>query len=247
MRHLTAIALVVLLNACANSEATLQSLQPSMEVDQNSRKLSNGVNWFTNSAESRASYEQAYRVATAAARHLSEGEPEYSWAVIMDIDETTLNNSEFQVSIDGKEFEPSAWKTWVSRHKAVAMPGVKAFIDAVKDEMHGRVVFVTNRKQSECADTKINLDYQKLRYDEILCTKDDSDKDKNTRFKEVQKGDDRTGRPPLKALMFIGDNIKDFPGLTQESRDFTHFGVDYFILPNPIYGSWQEPPKEKSK
>ena len=40
------------------------------------------------------------------------------------------------------------------------------------------------------------------------------------------------------------DNIMDFPDTTQSIRAkgesaFTEFGARWFVLPNPMYGSWQ--------
>jgi predicted secreted acid phosphatase len=43
---------------------------------------------------------------------------------------------------------------------------------------------------------------------------------------------------------WFGDNILDFPGMTQAARNdrraLAEFGVRYFILPNPMYASWQQ-------
>jgi predicted secreted acid phosphatase len=51
------------------------------------------------------------------------------------------------------------------------------------------------------------------------------------------------GNPPLKVLIWVGDNIQDFPNLTQASPGNPgDFGVRYFVLPNPMYGSWQKLP-----
>jgi len=48
----------------------------------------------------------------------------------------------------------------------------------------------------------------------------------------------------LDVVAFVGDNILDFPGLSQAAGGdspsaFTEFGVRFFVLPNPMYGSWQ--------
>jgi predicted secreted acid phosphatase len=45
--------------------------------------------------------------------------------------------------------------------------------------------------------------------------------------------------------MWLGDNIQDFPMLTQTLRSgpdsaYNKFGVSYFLLPNPMYGSWEK-------
>ena len=46
---------------------------------------------------------------------------------------------------------------------------------------------------------------------------------------------------PLDVLIWIGDNIQDFPNLSQSGPgDFAPFGIHYFTLPNPMYGSWQK-------
>ena len=50
--------------------------------------------------------------------------------------------------------------------------------------------------------------------------------------------------PPLDVLMWVGDNIQDFPRLTQSIRTaadsaFADFGETYIALPNPMYGSWE--------
>ena len=52
------------------------------------------------------------------------------------------------------------------------------------------------------------------------------------------------GIPRKHELMWIGDNIEDFPDLTQDIRQlpdsaFARFGRDYIVLPNPMYGSWE--------
>jgi predicted secreted acid phosphatase len=59
----------------------------------------------------------------------------------------------------------------------------------------------------------------------------------------VRNGNAVEGLPPLTVLAWIGDNIHDFPELTQAIRDdpaaFTAFGRRFFVLPNPLYGSWE--------
>lgn len=52
---------------------------------------------------------------------------------------------------------------------------------------------------------------------------------------------------PHQFVLWIGDNIMDMPKITQaEARENgvpeLVFGRDYFLLPNPLYGSWQGNP-----
>ncbi|MFI5257962.1 MAG: HAD family acid phosphatase [Gemmatimonadales bacterium] len=54
--------------------------------------------------------------------------------------------------------------------------------------------------------------------------------------------------PPLRVLMWVGDNIQDFPALTQAAMRsapasaFDEFGERFVVLPNPMYGSWEGNP-----
>jgi 5'-nucleotidase (lipoprotein e(P4) family) len=199
-----------------------------------------GVFWFRNSAERKAIYVETYRAAGAAARTLSAGLAPRSWAVILDIDETVLDNSDYEKSVDGI-FKQDSWYAWTQKRSAPRLPGAKEFIDLVLDELHGEVVLITNRKQKECDDTEINLRSQQIRYDRILCDRT-GDQDKNARFRQVQQGTPGVA-PALKVLLWMGDNIRDFPALSQTAPgDPGEFGVRYFVLPNPMYGSWMANP-----
>ena len=95
--------------------------------------------WVRTSAEFRAASEATYRAARTA---LEAGLADPAWtaeptqtgdlsalapAVIMDIDETVLDNSEPQARmlLDGTCFEqfPAAWDAWVASRSAPAVPG----------------------------------------------------------------------------------------------------------------------------
>ncbi len=57
----------------------------------------------------------------------------------------------------------------------------------------------------------------------------------------------RINLPPHQIIAFFGDNIQDFPSLKQATvyaladtaPVYNKFTQGYFILPNPLYGSWQ--------
>ena len=53
--------------------------------------------------------------------------------------------------------------------------------------------------------------------------------------------------PAMRVIMWLGDNIQDFPNLGQSVRGsgaagFAEFGRTWFVLPNPLYGSWDKNP-----
>ena len=54
---------------------------------------------------------------------------------------------------------------------------------------------------------------------------------------------------PVEILLWLGDNVGDFPGLDQSLRHapaaaFGDFGKRFFVLPNAAYGSWEKIPVE---
>lgn len=202
------------------------------------------VHWYRDSAERPMIYEEIYRQATAAARTLSAGESPGSWGVILDVDETILDNSGYEARLAdaGQSYSDASWDAWVHERKSGLLPGAAAFIRTVRDQLHGRVVLVTNREQSQCADTEGDLKLQHVHYDAILCAPNGPDGkpvfDKNPRFSRVQAGE-VPGVGPIRVLLYLGDNIEDFPELSQaHPGEPTRFGTDYFLLPNPMYGSW---------
>ena len=96
---------------------------------------------------------------------------------------------------------------------------------------------------TECSQTEANLMAINVPYDAILCRTDVSDK--NPRFTAVKNGTAPSTLPALNIVMFVGDNIQDFPLLTQDIRKqpasaFAKFGEDFFLLPNSMYGSWEK-------
>lgn len=170
-----------------------------------------------------------------------------TWAVILDADETILDNSTYQMrrAAAGLGFTAESWDAWVREAKATALPGAVAFLKFV-NALGGRVAIVTNRDEAVCPETRRNLEALGLVTDMVLC-RIKSVSDKNPRFEAVRRGTAAAGVGPLAVVAWIGDNIQDFPGLSQDIRDrqgteFTAFGRTYFLLPNPMYGSWERLP-----
>ena len=70
------------------------------------------------------------------------------------------------------------------------------------------------------------------------------DGEKEPRFEQVRLGTAKPGLPPVDVLLWVGDNINDFPDQTQALRNepesaFTAFGTRFIVMPNPMYGSWE--------
>ncbi|MDQ6738550.1 MAG: hypothetical protein M3Z30_12720 [Gemmatimonadota bacterium] len=208
--------------------------------------ISTSLHWARGAAEHRAIYLETYRAAGAQLSALSSSRAPRSWGVILDADETVLDNSEYELGRIpfGGTYDATAWAVWVSRGAAPALPGSVAFTELVH-QLGGNVVIVTNRDEAACPITRSNLERISIRADLVLC-KTATD-DKNPRFDAVQAGTAAPGFPAIAVVEWIGDNIQDFPHLSQAIRDesetvFAQFGKTFFALPNSMYGSWQRNP-----
>lgn len=202
----------------------------------------NDIHWFRSSAEYRGIALEVYRTAAYRLPDLVRGLGVGTWAVILDADETVLDNSlhERRLADRNEGFTEVAWSRWVRERAATAVPGAVDFTRKVHT-LGGRVAIVTNRADSLCAPTRDNLHSVGIEADIVLC-QPGAESDKNPRFQRIQHGTAVAGVPPLSVVEWLGDNIQDFPNLTQAIRDrpgsYADFGARYFLLPNPMYGSW---------
>jgi acid phosphatase len=232
-----ATSLLVLAAACGGP--------PPVTAPVPTAPLPDDVRWVRTSAEYRAIALQVYRNAGDAVLAAAADRLPGTWAVILDADETVLDNSEHErrIVLAGVSFSDSTWAPWVRERAAPAIPGAVEFIATVQ-RAGGVVAIVTNRADSLCADTRTNLEAAGVHADMVLC-KPPGGSDKNPRFEAVAHGTAQGSPRPLTVLAWVGDNIHDFPGRSQADRDhpaaLAPFGERWFVLPNPMYGSWQRP------
>jgi len=191
--------------------------------------------------------QQVYRAARDAVSHAREALPRgTTWGVVLDIDETTLDNSTYQLdrASYALAFDSSSWSSWVRRQEAAAVPGVVDFIRSVRGA-GGRVAYVTNRDEAVREATRRNLVALGLWQEgDRMCPQlDDRTYTKAARRAELRKG---TGKCAwegqlLTVLAYVGDQMGDFPAPGEEgegSGGLAAFGVKYFLLPQPLYGNW---------
>jgi len=209
-------------------------------------RVPEAIRWSRDSAEHRALFLQVYRSATAQVEREAAARAPGTWGVVLDADETVIDNSLYQLerARAGKPFDAASWRAWTARREATPLPGAAAFLSRVR-ELGGRIAIVTNRTAAECPDTEAVFRAHGLAYDAMLCKPDAGPSDKDPRFEAVARGTTPAGLPPLDVVAFLGDNVRDFPGQSQAIRAqgdeaFASFGVRYFVLPNPMYGSWEQ-------
>jgi 5'-nucleotidase (lipoprotein e(P4) family) len=200
-------------------------------------KLPNDVRWVRQSAEHRTLCEQLFRQATVAIlRQVKMEKGSKNLAVVVDLDETVLDNSLYQVERwkAGLSFTQDSWSDWVNRKEAGLVPGAKAFLNTVRKK-GVRVVFLSNRMNHNLEPTRVNLQALGVLdpMDLFLLRLDKHDL-KEVRRKEVTDGTGRMKKVgPLHVIGYVGDQMGDFP--SDVSKEF---GRINFLLPNPMYGKW---------
>ncbi len=216
----------------------------------------NDVLWTQTSAEFWALTMATYRSAQglleraisdkswSAALEQGAGSENLPPAVILDLDETVLDNSpaQAQIVLERTTYQLDMWNAWVNKMAAAAIPGAQSFITFA--ETKGvRVFFVTNRAASEQGATLTNLAALGIRAsDETVLTTGENGwtSDKTARRAEIAKS--------YRYLLLVGDDMNDFVStakLTAPQRVSlaqTHadrWGKSWVLLPNPMYGSWE--------
>ena len=218
------------------------------------------LTWMQNSAEYRLLTEQTYRAALTQLR-VGLRDPEWSAdevqlaggdfqdkkpAVILDCDETVLDNSAYNGRniVDGKEYSTESWNAWCQEARARAIPGSLDFVNAAKG-LGVSIFFVTNRRDVVKEATIENLKDLGFPANEgnVL-----------TKNPEQGRGDDKLSRRAMVAgnhriILLIGDSMSDLcsgmDSLDSKERNRIAkekqmtLGSRWFILPNPVYGGWQ--------
>jgi 5'-nucleotidase (lipoprotein e(P4) family) len=166
-------------------------------------------------------------------------------AVIVDVDETVLDNSRFQAELvlRGLPYESSGWRAWCERAEAGAVPGALDFLKYAA--RHGvRVFYITNRRQPEKAGTVANLTklgFPDVSEETVMVREEGTTASKESRRQQVAKR--------YRIALLVGDNLNDFNDnfagksiaerAAEVDRERAEFGVRYIILPNPMYGDWE--------
>jgi 5'-nucleotidase (lipoprotein e(P4) family) len=218
----------------------------------NNEYQTGAVLWTQTSAEYRALAYQTFALAKlrldSLLRNEKRGNARRSskpLAVIVDVDETVLDNSRFQAELVLRSipYTSETWQEWVDRAEAGAVPGAVDFLNyAFRRGV--RVFYITNRRQAEKAGTITNL--KKLGFpgvsnDTVLIREQGTTSSKESRRQQVASRH--------RIALLVGDNLNDFTDefagksiadrKMQVDRDRAEFGSRFIVLPNPMYGDWE--------
>ena len=182
-------------------------------------------------------------------------------AVILDVDETVVSNVEFQVELE-PPFADSKLNAWNAANRATAVPGAADFVQFAV-EMGVRVFFVTNRPceaepgaDDPCPQKAVTLEdlneagIPAIAANVMLAGEyPEWTQEKLTRRALIAES--------YRVIMLVGDDLGDFlpcvrsrihapciKAATKASREelvqrhAAWWGNGWYVLPNPMYGSW---------
>jgi len=207
------------------------------------------VLWTQSSAEYRALALQAFtlarlRVDQDLAQHKSRRRMKPP-AIIVDADETVLDNSRFQAELILRNvaFTSQSWQDWINRADAGAVPGALDFLN-YSYRRGVRVFYITNRRQPEKAGTVANLKklgFPDVTEETVMIREQGTTSSKGPRRQSV--------RSRYRVVLLVGDNLNDFNDdfagksiadrKAQVDRERAEFGTQFIVLPNPMYGDWE--------
>ena len=249
MRFFPLIVLITIIS-CTAPEETAET-NPTLQA----------TLWVQNSAEYQALTSMAYQTAET---HLKEAVSDKNWtaeltqnsdsvkqlppAVVLDIDETTLDNSPFQARMieQNSEYNSEAWEQWVREAQAEPIPGAVAFTKAA-DALGITVIYLSNRNADTEAETRKNLEelgFPVSDEGDVVLLK--GEQENWTSAKTARRA---FVAENYRIVMLFGDDLNDFlpaKKITEQERSSlleehrANFGKKWFVLPNPVYGSWND-------
>jgi 5'-nucleotidase (lipoprotein e(P4) family) len=222
-------------------------------VDIKAPEMLNATLWQHTSAEYEVAVRQAYRLAQ---ENLDKALADDRWnaaleqqgntaslppAILLDLDETVIDNTEYEIRIirDLGQYSPESFAQWCESAEAPVLTGAAEFLEYAASRRVS-VFYYSARKESLRTCTTRNLRALGLPFaDETHLLLDDGTSKSEYRRMIASK---------YRLLLLVGDNLEDFvegskaqSGLRRElaQRYATRWGREWIILPNPMYGHWE--------
>lgn len=257
---LISLSIIIVTNYADNNKSDLIP-EECVNNPQNS-KLYQALLWYRNSAEMKALYRQIFSNAENIISDNINNDRlmPNKWGVAIALDGTILDNSGYTLQ-KLNTCNPESIETrsqYEINHILPATPGAAELTCGIQ-EIGGKVFIISNRDGGGesginiMAATIQNLNQNDICYDSVIFANGIGDSNKNPRFNAITSGDyeniitsKQQRATPL--IAYFGSNIQDFPNLKQNllsnsdgnGEAFDSFGEEYFMLPNPVGGSWQD-------
>ncbi len=239
--YITLISLLTLLG-CNKTEDTGKSSKKA-DLPVANAYFINSILYNYFSAEYKALCFQAFNAASDHLELFKIKNPKLSnLAIVLDIDETLLDNSPYQAKIyEINVSYDSLWNDWCNLEMARPIPGSAEFLHKA-DSMGFNIFYISNRKSKFVYDSTLkNLQFAEFPQADSshLLLRTEGNNKESRRNKVAEK---------YEIVLLVGDNIGDFYEDTsdyaiRDSQVKLHkadFGRKLIVLPNSIYGNWIE-------
>jgi len=249
LRHIFLISIIALSNNTFSSEDEKsfqeQSMLSVLYAQTSAEFAANNIQTYNNAklALDAALLDKSWTAALEQEDNFKDKMP----AIILDVDETVLDNSPFQARtiLKGLSY-PNGWVEWVNEENAEPVAGVKDFLLHAKKK-GVKVFYVTNRIHILEKATKSNLIELGLPFDDdidVLLMRDENGwtSDKTARRNLIAED--------YRILLLVGDQLTDF--ISAEEAYIFHsdrkeiadkysemWGNRWFVITNPMYGRWE--------
>lgn len=248
----------LVLIACSSTATYFVSHSSAQKPPANNDYEIGATLFVQKSAEYRALAYQAWNIArwrldedlTGKNKHdLPKPERKKPRAIMVDIDETTLDNSAYQAHqvIDHVSFNTKDWYAFCDLRKSKSVPGSVDLLNyAVSKGV--KVFFVSNRDEPQKQATLDNLrslGFKDVGPDNVLLRQFDA-AGKPISTKEGRR---QFIQQKYRILFFVGDSLDDqavdyerkstAERFALADRDRGLFGKKYIVLPGPTYGTWE--------
>ena len=204
--------------------------------------------WYAESAENDYIYLQSYDYATQLVAKKTGRDGKRPRAVVLDLDETVLDNSPYQYRLiaKGQTYSTASWNVWVNEASAEALPGALDFVNYCQ-EQGVEVFYVSNRSvetfQATVQNLK-NLGFPNADEEHVLLKESTSDKTERRDFISGQ----------YEIIVLLGDQLTDFDQVFDNSNAgeradmvtsmWEQMRFSFVLFPNPTYGDWMNPVME---
>lgn len=254
-KYLAAVGLIVGLSVASTYYVTVstaqQAARPAPASADNEYQVG-ALLYMQKAGEYRALAYQAFNIARRQLdsdlekkniKKLPRSERKMPRAVVVDIDETVLDNSPAQAySIRNRlPFNIKDWYAWGEMRKAKPIPGAVDFLNYAESK-NVRVFYVSNRDEVQKQATMDNLKtagFKNVSADNVVLRATESSKEPR-RLAIAQK---------YRIVLLMGDNLDDFSNVFEKKSVIERFaevdkarelfGSKFIMLPNAIYGTWE--------
>ncbi|SMY33408.1 5'-nucleotidase, lipoprotein e(P4) family [Photobacterium andalusiense] len=211
----------------------------------NVKQYEMGLRYQQQSAEIMALQLQTYKFAQQQLNeNLTQIKTNKKKAIIIDLDETVLDNTPLLVKDLSKCHDYTEWDTWgdwEKNGKPHLIPGAKDFLNFVNNQ-HITIFYVSDRSQTNkqaTINTLNRFDLPQVDSDHVLL----ANKSKQLRREDINQ--------QYQVIMLLGDSLADFAAEfkthkpTTEQRKLVvqqqqQFGTQWIVMPNSSYGSWSQ-------